>query len=111
MNNQKELNLYFQIAPSDMAGAGAIALMDPLPLVQNGTWSDPDISCQRILVNWFLTLAFAHIHQILRITLSDHIKDSVRAKWEAIFQNECNSISHDLSSDIQHILSTPWQHL
>jgi hypothetical protein len=43
------------------------------------------VSCQMLFVHWYLTLAYAHIVFVPRITFSGHVKRSTRARWGAIF--------------------------
>jgi hypothetical protein len=62
--------------------------------------------CQKTNVDYFLTLAFAYIRHIPHITISGHVKNSIRAKWEIILQDERNGVQHDMSAQVQWIFST-----
>jgi hypothetical protein len=46
-----------------------------------------------------LTLAFGlyYIRHVPNLTMSGHIKNSTRAKWEAIFEEEWRKVAHDPS--------------
>lgn len=58
------------------------------------------------MVDLMLTLMNAYIRHIPCITLSGHIKNSIRAEWEAIYDMECKGIHPDLSAALQVILSS-----
>lgn len=76
-------------------------------------WSTrpPHVSCQKIIVDWILTLAFDYIRQIREVTLSGHVKLSTRAKWETIFADEQKGIRHDMTDSINEIAMTPFSQL
>jgi hypothetical protein len=65
------------------------------------------LSCQKTIVDWFLTLAFEHVRHIPCLSISGHIKNSVHSKWEAIFQDERKGVVQDMSAQAQMITSTP----
>ena len=64
-----------------------------------------EISCQKVLLDWFFTIALETLRGIRFVTMSGHVKYSTRAKWEAIFDDERNGIIHDVSAAKQLILS------
>jgi hypothetical protein len=68
-------------------------------------------SCQKTLVDWFLTLAFEALCHIPQVTFSGHIKNSTRAEWNAVFEQKPKDRIHNFSQDIAAIRSTPMQHL
>jgi hypothetical protein len=65
------------------------------------------LSCQKTIIDWFLTLAFEHVRHIPCPSISGHIKNSVHSKWEAIFQDGRKGVVHDMSVQAQMITSTP----
>jgi hypothetical protein len=69
--------------------------------------SQNDVSCQKVFVDWFLTFALEHVRQVRKITLSGHVKDSTRRKWEAIFEEERAGVRHDMSAEIATIMALP----
>ena len=101
----KDLNFHFQIAQISYS-----AEFYPFVTMHGGRLGH-ELSCQKILVDWFLTLAHAYIRHIPRIAITGHVKNSTRMKWEAIYADERNDTHHDMSAAVQPILSTPWQHL
>jgi hypothetical protein len=93
------------------------------PYWQDGVWNsgdlwhcmrrrqNRDVSCQKISVDWFLTLAFNGLRHIPKLTYSGHIKDSTRQKWDKVFKDERDGKLHDFSREIEDIQTTPWQNL
>jgi hypothetical protein len=82
---------------------------DPFTMyaTRNGDFSRSP-SCQKIFVDWYLTLAFQYLRKVRRVTLSGHIKNSTRTKWMAIFKNErSGKMNYDLTDEISQIVSTP----
>ncbi|KAH7093359.1 hypothetical protein FB567DRAFT_576074 [Paraphoma chrysanthemicola] len=103
------LNFHFRvIRPRKVQGSWQSR--DPWAFMGHKTGTDR-ISCQRIFVQWFLIMAYAHIEDIPRITLSGDISRSTRVKWEAIFEDACKGHRYDMSGLIQRIQSTPWKNL
>jgi hypothetical protein len=102
----KSLELSFYIAQS-----GIYTSVDPFfPRRRLGVQFE--IYCQKKIVDWMLTLMHAYVRHIPRITLSGHVKNSTRTKWEAIYDDERKDISRDLSPALQVILSSvPSQYL
>lgn len=70
------------------------------------SWST-GVSCQKLIVDWFLTAALTSMDRVPNITLSGHVKHSTRRKWEAIFEDEQKGIKHDMTVPMANILSTP----
>lgn len=82
------------------------------PFISQVQWSNQrDITCQKILVDWFLTLALAYIRHVPHISISGYVKNSTSAKWEAIFEDERQGMQHDMFAQIQNILSMHWTNL
>jgi hypothetical protein len=66
-----------------------------------------EASCQKFMVDLVLTFALQYIRHVPHITMSGHIKDSTRAKWEHIFDDERRQVAHDMTSRMAELLSTP----
>ena len=84
--------------------------LDPWAYIDSNAGTDL-VSCQKVFVDWFFTMALDHLRGIPRITFSGHVKNSTRKTWEQIFDSECKGYVFDTSSKIQHIQSTPWHSL
>jgi hypothetical protein len=66
------------------------------------------ISCQKVFVDWFFTLALHKIRGINHISFTGDVKRSTRTRWELIFENERQVRgSYDMTHDIALIESTP----
>jgi hypothetical protein len=92
----KYLNLHFQVSPPDAQHA------DP--------WESryvAEVSCQKTLVDWILTAALTQIVHVPKITLSGHVKDSTRRKWEPILEDAWRGVKHDMTIPMAGILSVP----
>jgi hypothetical protein len=80
-------------------------------IIRPGVHTGIQGSCQRTFVDWFFTLALADIRHIPRITFGGNVKDSTKAKWEAIFQDEREGKMYDFAEAIAAIQSIPLRHL
>jgi hypothetical protein len=70
------------------------------------------VSCQKVFVDWFFTLAFDSLRHVPLVSYSGHIKDSTRRKWDKIFQDERDEKRvHGFSREITGIQRTLWQNL
>ncbi|KAH4923595.1 hypothetical protein HBI79_169570 [Parastagonospora nodorum] len=101
----EHIEFHFQVTPPRLPNG--MPCLDPFlrqVLMNNMT----DVTCQKVLVDWFLTLALAYIRHIPHISISGHVKNSTRADWEAIFEDERQGIEHDMSAQVQNILSLHW---
>lgn len=90
------LNLHFQVTPPDEQ------LVDPW-----AKFSPTDMSCQKTLVDWILTAALTQMKRVPKITISGHMKDSTRRKWEPILEDARKGIKHDMTAQMASILATP----
>jgi hypothetical protein len=79
----------------------------PLYMDLGAPWWLRDVSCQKLIVDWFLTAALTSMVRFPKITLSGHVKHSTRRDWEAIFDDERKGVKHDMTEQMAHILSTP----
>jgi hypothetical protein len=70
-----------------------------------------EVSCQRVFVDWFLTFALEYFRHLKKITLSGHVKDSTRTKWEAIFEREKTGMRHYMGDEIARIMALPYTNL
>jgi hypothetical protein len=85
------LNLHFTLFERGTDNPRTLTFYDPWPIlsVQPATFGRTEwISCQKVFVDWFFTLAFDAIRDVPHITFSGHVKDSTRLKWEHIFIDE-----------------------
>jgi hypothetical protein len=104
----EHLEFHFQVTPPDPSNR--MACLEPfLRRIQTNNMTV--VTCQKVLVDWFLTLALVYIRHIPHISISGHVKNSTRANWEAIFEDERQSIEHDMSAQVQNILSLHWTNL
>jgi hypothetical protein len=76
-----------------------------------GVTSHKDVSCQKVFVDWFLTFALEHIRQVKKITLTGHVKDSTRRKWEGILERERMGLKHYMGDEIAKIMALPYTQL
>ncbi|KAH6865954.1 hypothetical protein BKA58DRAFT_423208 [Alternaria rosae] len=68
------LHLYFTTRPPTRAGPGNTwSSLDPWVLIA-GNRGTKVVSCQKVFVHWFFTLAWADIRHIPRVTFSGHVK-------------------------------------
>jgi hypothetical protein len=59
------------------------------------------VSCQKVVVDWFFTMALTYLKSVPRITLSGDVKQSTRLKWEHILTDEHRGKHRDISREIQ----------
>ena len=59
------------------------------------TLPNVNLPCQKFMVDLILSFALYYIRHIPKITISGHIKNSTRAKWEAIFEDERRGVMRD----------------
>jgi hypothetical protein len=65
------------------------------------------VSCQKVFVDWFFTLAWDKIRGIDRISFTGYVKNSTRVKWERIFLNERRLRgTHDVTDEVVAIKAT-----
>jgi hypothetical protein len=100
----EHLNFHFQTASSKHV------FWEPWNRVR-GDISHQDVSCQKVFVDWFLTFALEHIRHVRKITLSGHVKDSTRGKWEGIFERERTGLRHYMEDEIASIMALPYMSL
>lgn len=65
------------------------------------------VSCQKIFVDWFFTMAYRELRWIPKITFGGHVKESTRAKWFAIFDDMAPRKNYDFTDEIAIIKATP----
>jgi hypothetical protein len=104
----EHLSFHFHILPPKQIDNEVVYSRDP--------WlrADPErteVSCQKAFVNVFLTLALEHIRHIPKITLSGHVKDSTRRKWESILRDEKMGVRHDISGRLARLRDIPYKYL
>jgi len=100
------LDLHFQVSRPARKQHGNIihyTSHDPWNLSAHNTKNE--ICCQKVLLDWFFTIALETLRGIRFVSMSGHVKHITRAKWEAIFDDERKGIVHDISAAKQVILS------
>jgi hypothetical protein len=66
------------------------------------------VSCQKVFVEWFFTLALHKIRGINHISFTGDVKKSTRTRWELVFENKRRVRgSYDMTHDIILIKNTP----
>jgi hypothetical protein len=106
----EQLNLHFQITPPREDVVGGYLYSGPVHWTGHDPWnargtvrSQSEVACQKDVVDWILTLALPYLRGIPSITLSGHIKNSTRAKWERMFANERKGVVPDMSAERQSV--------
>ena len=106
------LHLHFTTRPPKRIGPGNTwSSLDPWVHIA-GARGTKVVSCQKVFVHWFFTLAWADIRQIPRVTFSGHVKRRIRMMWEwdfALSTPDKRRISK--AESIARIQATPWQRL
>ncbi|KAI4638494.1 hypothetical protein J4E93_010049 [Alternaria ventricosa] len=106
------LHLHFTTRPPKRIGPGRIwASLDPWVHIA-GARGTKVVSCQKVFVHWFFTLAWADIRHIPRVTFSGHVKRRIRMMWEWNFALTTQDKLRDSKAEsIARIQATPWQRL
>ena len=106
------LHLHFTIRPPIRIGPGNTwRSLDPWLNIA-GNRGTKVVSCQRVFVHWFFTLAWADIRHIPRVTFSGHVKRRIRMMWEFEFDRSTSRKQTDSKHEsIARIQATPWQRL
>jgi hypothetical protein len=106
----EQLNLHFQVTPPREYVVDGYLYSGPVHWTGHDPWNhcgsvwfQKEVACQRDVVDWILTLALPYLRGISSITLSGHIKDSTRAKWERIFADERKGVAQDMSAERQFV--------
>jgi hypothetical protein len=106
----EQLNLHFQITPPREDVVEGYLYSGPVHWTGHDPWNSrgsvrfqKEVACQKDVVDWILTLALPYLRGIPSITLSGHIKNSTRAKWERIFANERKGAVPDMSAERQSV--------
>ncbi|KAF2003759.1 hypothetical protein P154DRAFT_572940 [Amniculicola lignicola CBS 123094] len=106
----KYLNFHFSVSRVT-ATEGILISTDPWVLM-NGRFQTenelPELSCQKTFVDWFLTMTVRYLRRVPNVTLSGHVKNSTRRKWEEIWARERYTRQwYDPSREIRRIMASP----
>lgn len=100
----EHLHLHFQTGPPYRRGDWHWVSGDPWLLQTR--WHD-DAPCQKFIIDLILTFGLHYIRRIPNITMSGHIKNSTRSKWESIFEDERRGVEHDMTERMAELLLDP----
>jgi len=100
------LHLQFQLRKPITYVEDDMSIEDPWHGI--GQHSMSSVSCQKVVVDWLLTLAYEHLSKVNKISLAGHVKNSVRRRWEEIFSYENAKLAYDAknAADVELIKST-----
>ena len=57
------------------------------------------VACQKVVVDWILTCAKPFVEKIPLISLTGFIKNSTKARWDEIFEDERKGMHRDMSDE------------
>jgi hypothetical protein len=65
-------------------------------------------SCQTVMVDWIMVLAFAEIKHFRIVKLTGYVKKPQKAKWESLLRSKCAGQVHEFDhvAAVQDILAT-----